>query len=77
MVFDLSRRYSFDQLYQWENQLRDQDPLEECFTTLLANKDDLAGTVDDDEEFIRDFGLTGWKRVSAVDGRGCVGERND
>ena len=72
MVFDSSRRSSFEQLPQWGQQLKDQDQNEDCFTILLANKDDLDSAVDDDEMelFVNACGLANWKRVSAVDGRG-------
>ena len=42
LVFDVNRRSSFDQLMQWERQLRDQDRSGECFTMVLANKASIA-----------------------------------
>ena len=72
MVFDVSKRKSFEQLNQWERQLKDQDHHGECLTMVLANKNDLTSLVDDKEieEFVANAGVIGWKRVSAVDGRG-------
>ena len=71
MVFDLSRRKSFEQLPLWEEQIKVQDQPEKCSTILLANKDDLSSMVDNNEveQFVEEFEFVGWKKVSAFDGR--------
>ena len=71
MVFDLSRRRSFEQLPLWEEQMKVKDKPENCSTILLANKDDLCSTVDNDEieQFVEDCDFAEWKKVSAFDGR--------
>ena len=74
MVFDTSRQDSFQQLFQWETQLRQQDYHGECFTMLLANKADLTNTVNDDEilDFVNRAKFSGWSRVSALNGTGIT-----
>ena len=72
MVFDMSRRNSFEQLPLWAEQMKNKDESGECFTLVLANKDDLCSMVDNKEveQLVHDSDFAGWARVSAADGRG-------